>query len=318
MSSLLRLLAILTLVVSLVACGSDAGGAAGDDDTDAGGTTTTASDEAAAESDQPEASETASGEGEVGGLTQAELDQIIADAIAANEELDEAAELEQTVEAADTSTDLLIADVDAEPQTMDQFLTAVLNDIDGYWTATFAAEQLPEPFVQYLWPTTGEIYDGGCGALTDDKSAFYCPTSDTIVVSQQVAYDLWNGLAQTAYGPQSSGRLGDFAVAYLVAHEFGHSIQAELDLLNKFPVWQTELMADCFAGNWANSAYYAGLLEAGDIEEALETANLIGDYETSHEQHHGTPLQRVEAFSLGWNNGNPVDCFVYLEIGEPQ
>jgi len=295
-------LAVIIFVIGLSACGSNGGGGGG-----GGGAEPSQTDAAATES--PVAEDVI----DPGELTSEEIDEIIDEVIAEND-IEEYGGLAQEVPEADTSTDLFVVTEEAQsPATMDQFLTAVLNDIDRYWSATFAAEGLPEPQVLYLWPTTGEVYDDGCGDQTDDTTALYCPANDTIIVSQVLAHDLWNGLAQTPYGPRQSETLGDFAVAYLLGHEFGHSIQAELDLLNKFPVWQTELMADCFAGNWANSAYYTGILEPGDVEEAVEAANLIGDYEFTNPLHHGTPDERVTAFNLGWNGGNPVDCFVYLQ-----
>lgn len=242
-----------------------------------------------------------------------EVDEIVEEVLE-EENLEEFDGLDQAVPAARTSTARLIVPEDAQTAgTMEAFLSAVVHDIDRYWQATFEAEDLPPPSVFYAWPAKGETMDSGCNLLTDDDAALYCGVSDTIFVSQDFATRLWNGLINTAYGPQQSDSLGDFAVAYVLAHEFGHSIQAELGLLGVgYPVWRTELMADCFAGNWANSAYFAGILEPGDIEEALETANLVGDFEFASDQHHGTPDERVDAFSLGWENGDPVDCFVYL------
>ena len=108
---------------------------------------------------------------------------------------------------------------------------AVIDDIDAYWQETFAAEGLPPPPVFYMWPAKGEQVDTGCQYITDDDAALYCGVSDTIFVSQDFAFRLWDGLINTTYGPQQSDRLGDFAVAYVLAHEFGHSIQAELGLL---------------------------------------------------------------------------------------
>ena len=244
----------------------------------------------------------------------AEVEEIVEDVLE-EEDLEQFDGLDQVVPEAKMSSARLIVPQDAQSAgTMEAFLTAVVHDIDRYWQATFDAEGLPPPAVFYAWPLPGETMDSGCNELTDDDAALYCGASDTIFVSQEFALRLWNGLVNTAYGPQQSESLGDFAVAYVLAHEFGHSIQAELGVLDVgFPVWRTELMADCFAGNWANSAYVNGILEPGDIEEALATADLIGDFEFANPQHHGTPDERVAAFSLGWETGDPVDCFVFLE-----
>jgi predicted metalloprotease len=243
-----------------------------------------------------------------------QVDEIV-DEVLEDENLEEVAGLDQAVASAKINSARLIVPQDAQNAgTMDAFLSAVIHDIDRYWQATFAAEDLPAPSVFYAWPAKGETMDSGCNELTDDETAMYCGPSDTIFVSQDFAIRLWDGLINTTYGPQQSDSLGDFAVAYVLAHEFGHSIQAELGVLGVgYPVWRTELQADCFAGNWANSAYLEGILEDGDIEEALTTADLVGDFEFASEQHHGTPDERVEAFTLGWTTGDPVDCFVYLD-----
>ena len=243
-----------------------------------------------------------------------EVDEIVEEVIE-EEGLADFANLDQEVDPALSQSAGLIVPVEAQtPLTMDVWLTAVLNDIDAYWQETFAAEGLPPPHVFYMWPAIDEQVTPAARYITDNDAALYCGVSDMIFVSQDFAYRLWDGLVNTTYGPQQSERLGDFAVAYVLAHEYGHSIQAELGLLGAgYPVWRTELQADCFAGNWANSAYVNGILEEGDLEEALETANLVGDFEFDNPQHHGTPEERVAAFALGWEGGNPVDCFVYLE-----
>jgi predicted metalloprotease len=243
-----------------------------------------------------------------------EVDEIVEEVIE-EEGLADFANLDQVVDPAQAQSATLVLPADARtPETMDEWLSIVTDEIDAYWKETFAAEGLPPPTVFYMWPAEGEQFDTGCQYITDDDAALYCGVSDMIFVSQVFAINLWDGFINTMYGPQQSERLGDFAVAYVLAHEYAHNVQAELGLLGTgYPVWRTELQADCFAGNWANSAYRAGVLEEGDLEEALETANLVGDFEFDSEQHHGTPEERVDAFFLGFDSGDPVDCFVYLE-----
>ena len=204
-----------------------------------------------------------------------------------------------------------------EPTTIDAFLTDLLEEIDGYWTATFAAGGLPEPRVRYLWVEPGGFALSACGQPADDRAAFYCPADDTIYVSQQFAANLYEGVVDGLPG-QSAGygrASGDFAVAYVIAHEYAHNLQHELGIFDNRVTESArpfELQADCLAGTWAHSVYEQGLLEPGDLEEALNTALAVGDFETGSEQHHGTPQERRDAWSLGFESGNPAECQRYV------
>jgi predicted metalloprotease len=151
-----------------------------------------------------------------------------------------------------------------------------------------------------------------CGAIAGENSAFYCPADDTIYVGQQFAADLYNGVLRGLPGESAGERAaGDFAVAYVIAHEYAHNVQEELGVYDGRQGEQArpfELQADCLSGTWANSVFEQGLLESGDIEEALSTALAIGDFEVGSEQHHGTPEERRDALQLGFERGNPSDC----------
>ena len=95
-------------------------------------------------------------------------------------------------------------------------------------------------------------------ARSDDSAAAYCSGDDTIYISEQFASDVYNGALDQVLPGSSQGfgrTYGDFAVAYIVAHEYGHQIQDELGLFDQqIPTAALELQADCFAGAWANSA----------------------------------------------------------------
>ena len=187
--------------------------------------------------------------------------------------------------------------LDSEPQTVEQFLTAVTQDVDAYWTRTFKAANLPEPRVTYQWIPAGETAASACdgeGGAMGDGAAAYCPGDDTIYISEEFASGFGN-------------KIGDFAVAFIVAHEYGHQIQHELGLFERgLQTVDLELQADCFAGTWARSA--EDRLEDGDIEEALNTALSVGDYETGAAGHHGTPEQRKAAWTRGFEAGDPSAC----------
>jgi predicted metalloprotease len=204
-----------------------------------------------------------------------------------------------------------------EPQTIDAFLTDLLRDIDRYWATTFETGRLPEPQVRFLWVEPGGLVLSACGEPAHDRSAFYCPADDTIYVAQQFAADLYRGVAQGLPGESAGyGRAaGDFAVAYVLAHEYAHNLQHELGIFDNrvsASARPFELQADCFAGNWAHSVYEQGLLEPGDLQEATDAALALGDFDVGNAQHHGTPEERREALLTGFRSGDPSQCGRYL------
>jgi uncharacterized protein len=213
------------------------------------------------------------------------------------------------------------ADYGAEPQTMDELLTVVTEDVDAYWTETFKASGLPEPRVSYAWIPAGQTAPSACdgGNGLGDEAAAYCPGDDTIYISQKFASDIYDGsLDQVLPGSsQGFGRtIGDFSVAYIVAHEYGHQIQDELGLFEQYggqvPTRAFELQADCFAGTWAKSAYDEQRLDDGDVQEAVDAALAVGDFDAGAPGHHGTPEQRREAWTRGFESGDPSACSAYL------
>jgi predicted metalloprotease len=204
-----------------------------------------------------------------------------------------------------------------EPTTIDVFLTELLVDIDTYWTRTFEANNLPEPRVGYVWVEPGGTLVSGCGQPADDRAAFYCPADDTIYVAQVFAAQLYRGVAEGLPG-QSAGygrAAGDFAVAYVLAHEYAHNLQHELGIFDNRVTQSAkpfELQADCLAGTWAYSVYEQGLLDPGDIEEATSAALAVGDFDIGNAQHHGTPPERRDALLEGFRTGDPSQCTRYV------
>jgi uncharacterized protein len=204
-----------------------------------------------------------------------------------------------------------------EPTTIDAFLTDILQDVDGYWTKTLTASNLPEPRVRYIWVPPGSRVLSACGQPADDRAAFYCPADDTIYVAQRFAADLYNGVARGLPG-EATGighAAGDFAVAYVLAHEYAHNLQQELGIFDNRVTRSAmpfELQADCFAGTWANSVYEQGHLQPGDIEEAANAALAVGDFDVGNAQHHGTPQERRDALLAGFESGDPSACARYV------
>ena len=210
-----------------------------------------------------------------------------------------------------------------QPENMEQFLTAVTKDVDSYWTRVFKDSGLPEPRVSYMWIPAGQTAASACGdenGTMGDSAAAYCAGDDTIYISQKFATDIYSGALDQALPGSSQGygrTIGDFSVAYIVAHEYGHEIQDELGAFQNYgqqlPTMAFELQADCYAGTWANSAYRENRLEDGDVQEALDAALAVGDFDTANPAHHGTPEQREQAWDSGFKTGDPAACSDYLD-----
>lgn len=196
-------------------------------------------------------------------------------------------------------------------------LGVVLTD---FWEEQFvgSGEEFREPaFVLFDAPTA----TGGCGVGQPEFGPFYCPADSKIYLD----------LGFYAKLEQQLGFSGDFAMAYVVAHEYGHHIQnvlginarvtevgrgASTEEVNDLSV-RTELQADCFAGAWAKSAYADQRLEAGDFEEAITAAKAVGDdaiqRKTSGDVNpeawtHGSSADRQKWFETGFDSGDPADC----------
>jgi uncharacterized protein len=201
--------------------------------------------------------------------------------------------------------------------TIDAFLTDILGSIDTFWTRTFERNGLPTPRVTYDWVAPGARQLSGCGNVADDGAAFYCPADDTIYVAQRFAADVYEGVARGLPGESAGyGRAaGDFAVAYILAHEYAHNLQQELGIFDSSrstTATPFELNADCLAGVWAYSVYAEGSLQPGDIEEATDAALAVGDFDYGNAQHHGTPQERRDALLAGFDSGAPSACNQYL------
>src|SRR3954453_9735901 len=212
-------------------------------------------------------------------------------------------------------------------ENMDQFLTGVTKDVDTYWTKVFKDSGLPEPRVGYDWIPAGQTAASVCGdenGTLGDRAAAYCSGDDTIYISQKFATAIYDGALDQALPGSSQGygrTAGDFAVAYIVAHEYGHEVQDELGLFQEYgqqpPTMAFELQADCYAGTWAKSAQDANRLDDGDVQEALDAALAVGDFDEGTPGHRGTPEQRAEACKTGFDSGDPTACGPCLSASWP-
>src|SRR3954470_1795431 len=231
-----------------------------------------------------------------------------------------------SAQADDTNTAsnmVLGSDGGTQPQTMEEFLTAVTKDVDTYWTKVFKENGLDEPRVTYAWIPAGQTAASACGdedGELGDSAAAYCQADDTIYISQELASNVFDGALDSQLPGSSQGygeTSGDFAVAYIVAHEYGHQVQSELGLYDKYgsqlPTMAFELQADCYAGTWAKDANDREELEDGDVDEALNAALAVGDFDTGNPGHHGTPEQREQAWTTGFQAGDPSSCDQFLD-----
>ena len=203
-----------------------------------------------------------------------------------------------------------------------RFSCQVLASTEDRWTEMFrergAAYEAPR-MVVYDRGT-----NSGCGAAQSAMGPFYCPMDHRVYLDPSFFQEL----------AQRHGAAGDFAQAYVVAHEVGHHVQTITGISDRIRQAQSgvseregnalqvrmELQADCYAGVWA--ARERGALEPGDLEEGMTAAAAIGDdtlqragqgYVVPESFTHGTSAQRQEALTRGFRGGSPQACASYTE-----
>ncbi len=185
------------------------------------------------------------------------------------------------------------------------FMGDMFNNVNGYWRRTFAANDITVPRVKRVFISPGRRVRTACNDVADDQAAFYCPADDTIYVGEGIARDI-------------NDNLGDFGVAYVLAHEYAHNVQQELGWYANGARFTTvapfELQADCMAGAWAFAVYREGLLDDADVEEAVQTAYAVGDFDFKNPQHHGTPDERAKAWKRGYRTGDPSRCQKFTRL----
>jgi len=207
-----------------------------------------------------------------------------------------------------------------------QFVSFVLDDVQQTW-----AQLLPKVDGQQYHNAHLAVFrdavNTGCGEAPAEVGPFYCP------VDQKVYLDLsfFDELAQRFGAP------GDFAQAYVIAHELGHHVQHLLGIDQRVRQMQEsrpaaanqlsvalELQADCFAGVWGNSTSQRKLLEQGDIEEGLRAASAVGDDRLQAQATgtirpdtftHGSSAQRSQWFKRGLESGDPNSCDTFGSLG---
>ncbi|TIT02185.1 MAG: flagellar biosynthesis protein FlgM [Mesorhizobium sp.] len=202
---------------------------------------------------------------------------------------------------------------------MKQFVSTVLAETEDTWSGIFQANGLTyeDPKLVLF---SGQIRSA-CGFASSAAGPFYCPGDHKVYLDTTFFQQL----------DQQFGASGDFAQAYVIAHEVGHHVQNLTGILPKFNQMrqqmgeaqanhmsvQVELQADCFAGVWAHFTGQKGILEQGDMEEALNAAQQIGDdtmqkkmqgYVIPESFNHGTSQQRQTWLARGYRSGKLSDC----------
>ena len=205
-----------------------------------------------------------------------------------------------------------------EPSAISKYMTEVLQSVDEYWTVTLRESGLQDPRVVYAWVPRGRSALTGCRVVAGDDAAFYCPADDTIYIAERFALDVYNGIGDRFPGERAGqgNAVGEFGLAYVVAHEYAHNVQFELGFYElQDPgdgVKAFELQADCMAGLWGNAVYRAGRYDDRDVEQAISTAQAAGDFDYGTAEHHGTPDERREAWLAGFRTGDPANCRRYV------
>jgi predicted metalloprotease len=208
---------------------------------------------------------------------------------------------------------------DAAEKPLVQFISFVLDDAQSTWTTLLPA-QGNVPYHHARLVLFRDYRDSGCGGANSATGPFYCPDDEKVYIDLGFFDEL----------SQRFGAKGQFAQAYVLAHELGHHVQKLLGIEGKVRQLQErdsrevnplsvklELQADCFAGVWAHSTQQRGLLEKGDVESALSAASAVGDdhlqkMATGHVSPesftHGSSEQRMHWFNSGLDGGNISAC----------
>ncbi|PJG85507.1 KPN_02809 family neutral zinc metallopeptidase [Conservatibacter flavescens] len=208
---------------------------------------------------------------------------------------------------------------ESEEESLNKLSRVVLADTESTWENYFKRNG------QHYAPPTMVLYYGAtptaCGTGQSAMGPFYCPNDRKVYLDLSFYSDMKHKL----------GAAGDTAFAYVIAHEVGHHVQNLLGVLgqvnraqqqagtkdaNRLSV-QLELQADCFAGVWAYQAAKQGWFETGDLEEAFNAAEAVGDdrlqkrsqgYVVPDSFTHGTSAQRLTWFKRGLQTGDPAQC----------
>lgn len=223
----------------------------------------------------------------------------------------------------------------AEQQEAKAFVSTILADTEDVWTPIFK-QQLNQQYIPPKLVLFSKVVKSGCGTAQSAMGPFYCPADQKVYIDTDFFKEMRTHMGISGEKNQTElsrqDQAGDFAQAYVIAHEVGHHIQTILGIsgqvqqaqqrmsktdANKLLVRQ-ELQADCLAGVWAyHNQARTQFLQEGDIEEAMDAAHKIGDdylqkkatgYVVPDSFTHGTSQQRMHWFNVGWKTGDVQKC----------
>ena len=206
-----------------------------------------------------------------------------------------------------------------QDEAMKKFVSQVLADTEDTWTGIF--ETMGKSYERPKLVMYGGQWSSACGEANSAVGPFYCPSDHKIYLDTDFFREM----------QQKFKAGGDFADAYVIAHEVGHHVQNLLGILPKFNQARAkmsetqanamsvrvELQADCFAGIWGKFTQQKGILQSGDLEEALNAAHQIGDdalqkqgqgYVVPDSFTHGSSAQRMKWFQRGFDTGKLSAC----------
>ncbi|MEB4800024.1 KPN_02809 family neutral zinc metallopeptidase [Acinetobacter soli] len=240
----------------------------------------------------------------------------------------------QQITAAQSQTGTAPEQLSAEQKEASDFVGTILADTEDTWTPIF--QQLGQSYVAPKLVLFNGRVQSACGTAESAMGPFYCPSDQKVYIDTQFFKEMRQQMGisgdknQTELSRQDQA--GDFAQAYVVAHEVGHHIQNLLGISSQVQRAQAqanrtqanqlsvrlELQADCFAGIWANrNQERTQFLEAGDVEEAMDAAQKIGDDYLQKRATgqvvpdsftHGTSQQRMHWFETGLKSGDFNQC----------
>jgi predicted metalloprotease len=207
---------------------------------------------------------------------------------------------------------------DQQEKTLVDFVTFVLNDTQNTWSQVLPAQGVPYRHAKLV--LFRDSYDSACGAAQSATGPFYCPEDEKVYIDLGFYDEL----------KQRFGAPGEFAEAYVLAHEIGHHVQKLMGIEGKVRAAQQqnpesanqlsvrlELQADCFAGVWGHSTQQRNLLDPGDIDSGLKAAAAVGDDRLQRMSRgtvnpetftHGSSAQRTEWFQRGFQDGTIAAC----------
>jgi predicted metalloprotease len=240
----------------------------------------------------------------------------------------------QQITAAQSQTGTAPEQLSAEQKEASDFVGTILADTEDTWTPIF--QKLGQSYVAPKLVLFNGRVQSACGTAESAMGPFYCPSDQKVYIDTQFFKEMRQQMGisgdknQTELSRQDQA--GDFAQAYVVAHEVGHHIQNLLGISSQVQRAQAqanrtqanqlsvrlELQADCFAGIWANrNQERTQFLEAGDVEEAMDAAQKIGDDYLQKRATgqvvpdsftHGTSQQRMHWFETGLKSGDLNQC----------